>query len=259
MSLEARPISCEELPLLFWRSIGNRQALFFVPVAWLSPPPALAVSASFLFSSHTALPSLSSFYPYHIFSIQASSTMTDTLLTLFCLVDGQSKSSTSSTFPVPMLYTKTVGELRKAIKAEKPNAFKDIDADSLALWRVTIPVVSVDKHKSIVLNKLDSTELEPTDKLSVVFEETPLENTIHIIIQPPPQGNAALPFSKYCSYCGHHLATDESISSRSAQSSPVSDHISLRRLLTEGKNPTRRPRVYHFCRLRAISNLSIIE
>ncbi|KAG9065188.1 hypothetical protein KI688_002511 [Linnemannia hyalina] len=58
------------------------------------------------------------------------STMTNHL-TLFCLVDGA--------FPVEIESTKTIGDLKKLIKAEQSPDFDDIVANNLTLWRVSIP------------------------------------------------------------------------------------------------------------------------
>jgi hypothetical protein len=45
-----------------------------------------------------------------------------------------------TTFPVEIAGKKTVGALRKAIKVEKQPAFDYIPTDTLALWKVLIPV-----------------------------------------------------------------------------------------------------------------------
>ena len=114
--------------------------------------------------------------------------MTDNRLSLFCLVDGE---PTFNAFPVGIEVSKTIGDLKELIKTKKSNQFSDVDADQLTLWRVSIPVVVANKHKPIALNEFESaTELDPTDDLSDVFEETPPKKTIHVIVQRPPPGNA---------------------------------------------------------------------
>ncbi|KAF9538454.1 hypothetical protein BGW38_009999, partial [Lunasporangiospora selenospora] len=106
-------------------------------------------------------------------------------MSLFCLVDGE---ATSQAFSVEIDPSKTVDHLKKLIKAEKPNDFHDIDADKLTLWRVSIPVVSANKHKPVALIEVDSpTELDPTDDIADVFPEAPSKKTIHIIVEPPSQ------------------------------------------------------------------------
>ncbi|KAG0308834.1 hypothetical protein BGZ98_006615 [Dissophora globulifera] len=102
-------------------------------------------------------------------------------LSLFCLVNGK---TTLNAFPVSAQATITFGELKELIKAKKPVEFKDVDADKLCLWRVSIPVNTSTRHSAIFLNSLDSKEeLLPTDELSEIFTETPPKKTIHIIVQ----------------------------------------------------------------------------
>ncbi|KAF9377839.1 hypothetical protein CPC16_011612, partial [Podila verticillata] len=117
--------------------------------------------------------------------------MTDNRMSLFCLVDGE---SASSVFPVKLFPDDSIGDLKKLIKTEKSPEFDDIPADKLTLWRISIPVVPLNKHKPIVLNESESaTELNPTDDISDVFEEKPPEKTIHIIVQRPPQVHTPIP------------------------------------------------------------------
>jgi len=112
--------------------------------------------------------------------------MTDNLVTLLCLVDGE-----STPFPAEIESTKTIGQLKDVIKVKKTNEFSDVDADKLTLWKVSIPLVPLHERKPIVLTEHKSaTELDPTDDISDVFKETPPKKTIHIIVQrPPPRGN----------------------------------------------------------------------
>ncbi|KAG0065493.1 hypothetical protein BGZ89_008264, partial [Linnemannia elongata] len=110
--------------------------------------------------------------------------MDNNSLTLFCLADGE---GTSNAFSIKIASTDTVDDLKEHIKTKKSPEFDDIAADKLTLWRVSIQVVSANKHKPILLNEIDSpTELDPTDDLSDVFEETPPKKTIHVILQRPP-------------------------------------------------------------------------
>ncbi|KAF9275585.1 hypothetical protein BGZ74_003968, partial [Mortierella antarctica] len=109
--------------------------------------------------------------------------MTDNHMNFFCLVDGE-----STPFPVEIESTKTIGDLKDAIKAKKTNEFSDIDADMLTLWKVSIPVVPKKDRKEISLADVPSKEeLDETDDVSDVFKETPPKKTIHIIVQRPPQ------------------------------------------------------------------------
>src|SRR5690349_761841 len=97
--------------------------------------------------------------------------MTDSLSTLFCLVDGE---ATSNAFSVKVSSSDTIDNLKKLIKAEKTPEFDDLAADMLTLWRVSHPVIAANKHNPILLSAIDSaTELDPTDDFSDVFEEKP--------------------------------------------------------------------------------------
>ncbi|KAF9081347.1 hypothetical protein BGX29_004571, partial [Mortierella sp. GBA35] len=62
--------------------------------------------------------------------------MTDNLLTLNCLVDGE---ATTNAFPVEIESFKTIGDLKKLIKTEIPDTFNGVDAKDLTLWSVSIP------------------------------------------------------------------------------------------------------------------------
>ncbi|KAG0271769.1 hypothetical protein BGZ96_005631, partial [Linnemannia gamsii] len=109
--------------------------------------------------------------------------MTDNRLNFLCLVNGESTS-----FPVEIEPTKTIGDLKDAIKAKKTNDFSDVDADKLTLWRVSIPLVPKKDRKDISLGDIPSKEeLDETDDLSDVFRDKPPKKTIHIIVQRPPQ------------------------------------------------------------------------
>ncbi|KAF9320406.1 hypothetical protein BG003_006199 [Podila horticola] len=110
--------------------------------------------------------------------------MTDIPLTLFCLIDGE---ATSNAFPVEIIPTKSIGDLKDFIKVKKTNDFSDVDANQLTLWRVSIPVVTANRNKPIILTEIDSiTELDPTDDVSDVFADQLPKKTIHIIVQRPP-------------------------------------------------------------------------
>ncbi|KAF9921639.1 hypothetical protein BGZ67_000338, partial [Mortierella alpina] len=80
---------------------------------------------------------------------------------------------------------------------EKTNAFSDIDADQLSLWRVDHPVIAANKHQPVLLDAIDShTELDPTDDIIDVFEQQPPKKTIHIIVQRPPPGDLHVDIKK---------------------------------------------------------------
>ncbi|KAF9294521.1 hypothetical protein BGZ74_011217, partial [Mortierella antarctica] len=111
-------------------------------------------------------------------------TMTDNHMSLFCLVDGE---ATSNAFSVKIPSNDTVDDLKGAIKAKKTNDFSDVDADKLTLWRVSISDDD-DNDLPIPLDSvLDKKKLKATTKLSRVFIGELPEDTIHVIVQRPPQ------------------------------------------------------------------------
>ncbi|KAI8359578.1 hypothetical protein B0O80DRAFT_233929 [Mortierella sp. GBAus27b] len=127
--------------------------------------------------------------------------MTDTHLTLFCLVNGETTS-----FPVAIESTKTIGDLKDLIKTKQTPDFDDIAAKSLTLWRVSLPVVPKKDRKAISLAEVPSKEeLDETDDISDVFEEKPPKKTIHIIVQRPPQVHAPVSSRPSTPLPGHLL------------------------------------------------------
>jgi len=72
----------------------------------------------------------------------------------------------------------------------------DIAAKDLTLWHVSIPVDYDDDDDRIPIvldnvNNKDKKKLRETRELSEVFPAKPPKNTIHIIVQRPPRGNAS--------------------------------------------------------------------
>ncbi|KAG0249997.1 hypothetical protein DFQ27_009680 [Actinomortierella ambigua] len=114
-----------------------------------------------------------------------------TLLTLFCLVDGETNS-----FPVDIEPSKTVAHLKEFIKATIPNTLNGVDAKDLNLWRVN-HVIAANKHQPVLLKSMDSaSELNPMDDMADVFQAAPPKKTIHIIVQRPSPQELDLPANK---------------------------------------------------------------
>ncbi|KAG0237786.1 hypothetical protein BGX31_003485 [Mortierella sp. GBA43] len=109
------------------------------------------------------------------------------MVVMWCLVNGM---SSSSAFSVDVDPSATIYDLKEAIKAKKSNDFKDIDADRLTLWRVSIPIINDDENPILLdgVGSGDKKKLGPADELSDVFKEEPPKKTIHILIQCPPSG-----------------------------------------------------------------------
>ncbi|KAI8594678.1 hypothetical protein EDD21DRAFT_74345 [Dissophora ornata] len=109
-------------------------------------------------------------------------TMTNNPLALFCVIERE-----SNPFSVKINPSDTVDDVKDAIKAKKANDLSDVDADRLTLWKVEMPLPSLEERKPIVLNEVDfAIELkDPTDDISDVFKEQPPKKTISIIVQRP--------------------------------------------------------------------------
>ncbi|KAG0015829.1 hypothetical protein BGZ81_011501 [Podila clonocystis] len=121
--------------------------------------------------------------------------MTDNRLSLFCLVEGE---SSSVAFPVKTSSADTVGDLKNLIvNGDQAPAFKDVASKDLTLWRVSIPIE--DDEVPILLNNVthkDKKKLGPATRLSKVFPEELAEETVHIIVQRPPQGDLRVDIKK---------------------------------------------------------------
>src|SRR5258708_3115374 len=107
------------------------------------------------------------------------------MLDLNCWVLGDDPSHI---FPIEIAESKTVGGLKKAIKEEKKPEFDHVAADSLDLWKVSIPD---DRNLKENIGKLDFDDeqpLSPMAKLSKVFADAPEEMHLHIVVRVPPAG-----------------------------------------------------------------------
>ncbi|KAG0014877.1 hypothetical protein BGZ81_000206 [Podila clonocystis] len=95
----------------------------------------------------------------------------------------------------------TIHDLKGAIKTKKTNDFSNVAADKLTLWRVSIPVVAVDKHMPVILTEIESTsKLDPTDDISDVSTDTPPKNSFTSSFSDPLQD---------CPTKGQHLFSEQ--------------------------------------------------
>ena len=93
---------------------------------------------------------------------------------------------TSHIFPIEIAESKTVGALRKAIKDEKRHAFKHVDADTLVLWKVSVPVSRNLADNLSKFDFVDEGSLLPMEELSEVFSDSPGRKCLHIVVRVPP-------------------------------------------------------------------------
>ncbi|KAF9178280.1 hypothetical protein BGZ51_007901 [Haplosporangium sp. Z 767] len=88
------------------------------------------------------------------------------------------------------LHPRTPDDLKKLIKVEMTNAFSDIDADQIILWRVFIPIIEDNDEFSILFdNVLDNVldkyrkKLGSATRLSKVFsKDLPDETSMHLFL-----------------------------------------------------------------------------
>ncbi|CAG8786449.1 18324_t:CDS:1, partial [Racocetra persica] len=105
---------------------------------------------------------------------------------IFCLVLGD---AVGSAFVVDIKEDQTISHLKKLIKEEKKNAFGNIDANDIMLWKVDgIPISRENLKKKIrddinIEQELGGMMLPPSNTIKQCFRE--LTNDIQIIIQPP--------------------------------------------------------------------------
>jgi hypothetical protein len=107
-----------------------------------------------------------------------------TPLNLNCWVLGE---DSTRIFPVKIDPNENVGALKKAIKEEKKLAFDHIDADSLDVWNVFIPI---DEGVNLVaqVKNLRLHEKKPLwalKRLLKIFGDLD-EEALHVVIKAPP-------------------------------------------------------------------------
>jgi hypothetical protein len=93
-------------------------------------------------------------------------------------------------FPVDISPHDTVGELKDAIKLKNP-AFDDLDAHDLDLYLINLADDNslIEKVKQLLARQPPLQPLKrPTQKLSALFEEPPVDGKVHILVQPPQTG-----------------------------------------------------------------------
>ncbi|KAK3804974.1 MAG: hypothetical protein JOS17DRAFT_769047, partial [Linnemannia elongata] len=109
--------------------------------------------------------------------------MSDILLTIFCLVDGEAPSHA---FSIKAKKEDTVDDLRKLIKVELPDAFNGLEAMDLTLWHVSVAITDDDDDDlPIPLDSLSKKKLRPATRLSKVFFDGLPDETVHIIVNRP--------------------------------------------------------------------------
>ena len=100
------------------------------------------------------------------------------MLTLVCYVRGDDHTCV---FHVKINKTEFVADLKKAIKKEKSPIFDDITADSLRLWKASVPITR-DLKKDVDAPNLLNDDSLPYGILSEIFLSDLEKKSVHIII-----------------------------------------------------------------------------
>jgi len=109
-------------------------------------------------------------------------TLSSEPLQLHCLVLGESRNRI---FAVEIAATKSVGALKKVTKHKKMHAFEHVDADTLVLWKVAIPVDQDLQENLDKFQIIDTDALSPVDPLSIVFSALPTVRYLHVVVRFP--------------------------------------------------------------------------
>jgi hypothetical protein len=124
------------------------------------------------------------------------------ILELSCLIRG---ANANHIFPVKIASTESVGTLKEAIKDKKKVALQHIDADTLTLWKLSIPVDdNFENAKGIDLK--DEELLSPVHRLSSIFPDPLPQRHLHIIIKLPPGKSISSTSERPLLYKGDRVA-----------------------------------------------------
>ena len=110
---------------------------------------------------------------------------TGTLLSLNCWVIGD---DSAGIFPVEIDRNKNVGCLKEAIKEKMKPAFDDITANSLQVWKVSIPV-DEDTDLEAKVNDLrlrEGKSLWALKGLHSIFTDLDNPDALHVVVGAPP-------------------------------------------------------------------------
>ena len=104
--------------------------------------------------------------------------LSSNMLTIFCWILGA-----NSAFSVNVRRDQSVYDLKETIMSKKRNAFKEIDADNLVLWRMDVK--SKEKKNFQESGLHGQVPLDDVEEIGVHFNGNPPKEYIHIIIKVP--------------------------------------------------------------------------
>ncbi|KAG6329174.1 hypothetical protein ID866_9916 [Astraeus odoratus] len=101
-------------------------------------------------------------------------------MTLNCWIYGD---DVKNIFPVKISKTASVGELKVDIKNMIPSAFRGVDAPSLHLYKISVPI-NDDLGVALQNSKPnDEKSLDPWKILSDIFFDVPLKEYLHVVVK----------------------------------------------------------------------------
>ncbi|KAG2072092.1 hypothetical protein BDR04DRAFT_1052092 [Suillus decipiens] len=95
----------------------------------------------------------------------------------------------SHIFPVQIIRTGTVMELRELIKEKMKDACDNFDASYLELWKVNLPVDDTLEHNLHGLELHSKKRLSPVGQIYDIFNNPRQHNQLHIVVQLPYRSN----------------------------------------------------------------------
>ncbi|KAG2039316.1 hypothetical protein BDR03DRAFT_259861 [Suillus americanus] len=164
---------------------------------------------------------------------------------LNCIVWGDDPHRT---FAVNIAQTQTVGDLKDLIKDKTKRQFDLVDAKSLELWKVDLPV-DVTIERNLALDPTKS--LSPVDEMVEIFPNAPPRKRLHIIIQYPPSVSSGPPHLKLnCIVLGDDLSHAFEI-----KIAPTESVSALRKAIKDAKKPHFDHVAADYLKLRKVSEL----
>jgi hypothetical protein len=181
-------------------------------------PPASERSSSLLYLG----PQLIMFPSAPHFGLPSGPASTNRNLEINCLVQGD---DLRNIFPVKIGSHESVGTFKQAIRKGKEPALDHVPADTLVLWKVSIPAESLVRQDPRILDLDKDHSLLPTNQLSEVFSDALQEEHIHVVVRAPNHGEHEF-FVLFCpclillntshkSFILPHLSVLPSLASRS--------------------------------------------
>ncbi|KAG8810124.1 hypothetical protein FRC17_003081 [Serendipita sp. 399] len=108
---------------------------------------------------------------------------------IFCIIEGQ-----NSPFPIEIISSETVGDLKDKIKEKDPITLGNFPAHTLTLYLVNILDDDDLERNAELLEK--PTALKSTKRLSGLFPEGPAEDRVHVLVQLPSAGQISVTSSQ---------------------------------------------------------------